>query len=129
MMHRTRQHLVPTGLALAACLWLCACASLDAGGTAQPFRDPGMSMQNAYDAVLVGKATQAETMAALGPATEIPFDNGYAVWVYRARAAEPDADRAEFVILFAPSGVVKKKRLRLAPAGRSAGSSEAKPQR
>jgi hypothetical protein len=122
MMHRTR-HLAPSGLALAACLWLCACASLGAGGTASPFRDPTMSMQNAYDSVVVGKTTQAEAMAVLGPATEIQFDSGYAVWVYRAGAAEPDADRAEFVILFAPSGVVKKTRLRPATAGRSANAS------
>lgn len=117
MMHPTSSHLVRAGLALAVCLWLSACGSLNAGRTAPPFRDPAMSMQNAYDTIVVGKTTQAEAMAALGPATEIKFDSGYAVWVYRARAAEPDADRAEFVILFAPSGVVKKTRLRPAYAG------------
>lgn len=122
-MHRTRQHPVSAVLALAACLWLSACASLDTGGTAPPFRDPGMSMRTAYDTVVAGKTTQAEVVAALGPATEIQFDSGYAVWVYRVRAAEPDADRAEFVILFAPSGVVKKTRLRPAYAGPSAGAS------
>ncbi len=108
---------VRAGLALAACLWLSACGSLNAGRTAPPFRDPAMSMQSAHGTIVVGKTTQAEAMAALGPATEIRFDSGYAVWVYRARAAEPDADRAEFVILFAPSGVVKKTRLRPAHAG------------
>lgn len=112
MVHLTRQHFFHAGLALAACLCLCACASLDAGDAAPPFRDPTMSMQNAYDTVVAGKTTQAETMAALGPATEIQFDSGYAVWVYRAKAAQPDADRAEFVVLFAPSGIVKKTRLR-----------------
>lgn len=122
-MQGTSKPLVRMGLALAACLWLGACGSLNAGRTAPPFRDPAMSMQNAYDTMVVGKTTQAEAMAALGPATEIKFDSGYAVWVYRARAAEPDADRAEFVILFAPSGVVKKTRLRPAYAGRSAAPS------
>jgi hypothetical protein len=77
-----------------------------------------MSMQNAQDTIVVGTTTQAEAMAALGPATEIQFDSGYAVWVYRARATESDADRAEFVLLFAPSGVVKKTRLRPAYGGR-----------
>lgn len=123
MRQRTNKHLVRVGLALAASLWLSACGSLNAGRTVPPFRDPTMSMQNAQDAIAVGKTTQAEALAALGPTTEIRFDSGYAVWVYRARAAEPDADRAELVILFAPSGVVKKTRLRPAYAGRSAGAS------
>lgn len=122
MMHLTSKHFVRAGLALAGCLGLIACGSLNAGGTAPPFRDPAMSMQNAQDTIVVGMTTQAEAMAALGPATEIRFDSGYAVWVYRARAAKSDADRAEFVILFAPSGVVKKTRLRPAYAVRSAGS-------
>lgn len=112
MVHLTCKPLVRAGLALAACLWLSACGSLKAGGNAPPFREPTMSMQNAQDTIVVGKTTQAETLAALGPATEIQFDSGYAVWVYRARVVESDADRAEFVILFAPSGVVKKTRLR-----------------
>lgn len=124
MMHRTSKHLVRAGLALAACLCLSACGSLNTGGTAPPFRDPAMSMQSAYDTIVVGKTTRAEALAALGPATEIQFDSGYAVWVYRARAAEPDADRAELVILFAPSGVVKRMRLRPAHAGCIADSTE-----
>jgi len=123
MMQRTGKPLLRMGLALTVSLWLGACGSLNAGRTGPPFRDPAMSMQNAYDTIVVGKTTQADTMAALGPATEIQFDSGYAIWVYRARAAEPDADRAEFVILFAPSGVVKKTRLRPAYAGRSAAPS------
>ena len=120
MVHFTGHHLIRAGLALSACLLLSACGSLNAGGTAPPFRDPTMSMQNAYDAIVVGKTTQAEAMAALGPATEIHFDSGYAIWVYRARAAESDADRAELLILFAPSGVVKKTRIRPSYASRGA---------
>lgn len=122
-MQRTSKTVARAGLALAACLWLGACGSLNAGRTAPPFRDPAMSLQNAYDAMVVGQTTQAQALAALGPATEIQFDSGYAIWVYRARAAETDADRAEFVILFAPSGVIKKTRLRPAYAGRSANAS------
>lgn len=86
MMQLTSKALVRAGLALATCLLLRACGSLNAGGTSPPFRDSAMSMQNAYDAMVVGKTTQDEAMAALGPATEIKFDSGYAVWVYRARA-------------------------------------------
>jgi len=122
MMQPTRRHRVRTGLALVASLWLSACGSLDVSGTAPPFRDPTMSMQSAKESIVVGTTTQAGALAALGPATEIQFDSGYAVWVYRDRAAEPDADRAEFVILFAPSGVVKKTRLRPAYKGHNAGA-------
>ena len=120
MLHPTSKHLVRAGLALAACLWLSACGSLDAVSTASLFRDPTMSMQNAQETVVVGKTSQTEAMAALGPATEIRFDSGYAIWVYRARSAESDADRAELLILFAPSGVVKKTRIRPSYAGRVA---------
>ena len=120
MVHFTGHHLIRAGLALYACLLLSACGSLNAGGSAPPFRDPTMSMQNAQETVVVGKTSQTEAMAALGPATEIRFDSGYAIWVYRARTAESDADRAELLILFAPSGVVKKTRIRPSYAGRGA---------
>ena len=110
------------GLALMACLALISCASLGGGSTMSPFRDPNLSMQSAQETVVVGKTTQDEALSALGPATDIQFDSGYTVWVYRARTAELDADRAEFVILFAPSGIAKKTRLRPAYAARSVGS-------
>ena len=101
-----------TGFMLASSQWLSACGSLGAGSSGPPFRDPSMSMQSAQDAIIPGQTTQAEARAALGPATEIRFDSGYAVWVYRDKATEPGGDRAEFVVLFAPSGIVKKTRLR-----------------
>lgn len=110
------KRLLLMGVALASCQGLVACSSLGAGGTASTLRDPTMSLQSAQDAVVVGQTTQAQALAALGPASEIRFDSGYAVWVYRARAVEPGADRAEFAILFAPSGIAKKTRLRPADA-------------
>jgi hypothetical protein len=110
-------------LALAGCAWLTACGSLVTGGNGPPFRDPTLSMQAAQEFMVIGTTTQAEALSALGPATEIQFDSGYTVWVYRARVEQPDADRAEFIILFAPSGVVKKTRLRPAYAGRTAAPS------
>ena len=108
------QRLGLAGFVLAVCPWFIACGSLSAGDATPTFRDPSMSMQKARDVIVVGVTTQAETMAALGPATEIRFDSGYAIWVYRARAADSGADRAEFVILFTPSGIAKKTRLRSA---------------
>ncbi len=116
LQHCRPKRLLLAGAVLAGAQWLVACGSLGAGGAAPTLRDPTMSLQNAQDTVVVGQTTQAQTLAALGPATEIRFDSGYAVWVYRARAVEPGADRAEFAILFAPSGIVKKTRLRPAYA-------------
>ena len=42
----------------------------------------------------------------------VKFDSGFEVWVYRNKSPETKAAPGEFVILFAPSGVVKKTRLR-----------------
>ena len=115
----TLRRLWQASLLLVGCQWLVACGRLRASDAVPTFRNTGISMQDARDAIVVGQTTQAETMATLGPATEIRFDSGYAVWVYRDRAAEPGADRAEFVVLFAPSGIVKKTRLR--PAYKTTG--------
>jgi hypothetical protein len=66
---------------------------------------------NRMGAVVIGKSTKADVRAALGDTLTIGFDNGYEVWVYRL-------DRnttAEFVILFPPSGIVAKTRIRPDP--------------
>ena len=65
----------------------------------------------ARTAVTVGKSTRAEVVAALGDTLVISFETGYEVWVYRLGRVRD----AEFVILFAPSGVVAKTRIRTAP--------------
>ena len=104
------------GFVFAYCLWLAGCAGplglFNAEPKAPPFRDQNMSMQEASGAITTGKTTKAEVIAALGPATVIQFDSGFEVWVYRAKSREPTAAKAEFVILFAPSGIVKKTRTR-----------------
>ena len=74
-----------------------------------------MSMRTASDAVVVGQSTKAEVASVLGAATVVTFDSGFEVWVYRTSASSEAAAKAEFVILFAPSGVAKKTRLILAP--------------
>jgi len=105
--------------ALASSLGLAGCAGplgfAGAGGATPPFRNPGMSMQTAAQAVVAGQSTKADVLAALGTATAIPFDSGYEVWVYRQNRLKSEAAHPEFVILFAPCGVVKKTRIR--PAG------------
>ena len=64
--HQATAWLLAAGLGL-----LAGCAGLPdrAGlaGTGQPFRDPGLSMQAASEAVVIGKSSQQEVMAALGP--------------------------------------------------------------
>ncbi len=119
-----RPRLIRTGMSWLLCLFLAACAGapgwMGSGSKAPPFRDPGLTMQSARDAITAGKTTKAEVMAVLGPATVVKFDSGYEVWAYREipvgqavdRAADQAASRAEFIILFAPSGIVKKTRIR-----------------
>jgi ABC-type Fe3+-hydroxamate transport system substrate-binding protein len=75
----------------------------------------------AGNAVVAGKSTKAEVIAALGKTTVVHFDSGFEVWVYQlkdsARAgveAEPRGN-SEFVVLFTPAGVVSKTRTRRAP--------------
>ena len=98
------------------CFWLAGCAGpaglFNSETRVSPFRDPGMVMQSAKDLVVTGQATRADVMAALGPATVVRFDSGFEVWVYRAKLPESRVDPAEFVLLFTPSGIVKKTRLR-----------------
>ena len=101
---------------LASCLWLAGCAGpfgfSGAGGAASAFRDPGLSMQTASEAVAIGQSSKQDVMAALGPGTVVRFDSGHEVWVYRKNPLRSKAANAEFVILFAPSGIVKKTRIR-----------------
>ena len=73
----------------------------------------GITPQSARDTITVGRSTRADVAAALGKATVIPFDSGYEVWVYRWRGAQPTTRAAtELVVLFEPSGLVKKARVR-----------------
>lgn len=128
--------LVHAGLACAICAWLAGCAlpgaSPDASTAAERSRAT-VSAHNAWDAITIGKSTKADVLAALGKTQVIRFDSGFEVWVYRyqgdaqakaspAQRSEPAASatgapgNAEFVVLFAPSGVVAKTRIRPAPA-------------
>ena len=102
-------------IACVCCLWLAACAGpglFSGSSDAPPFSNPALSMQGASEIVIIGKSSKADVMTALGAATVINFDSGNEVWVYRAKSRGPAEAKAEFVILFAPDGVVKKTRLR-----------------
>ncbi|HWA36441.1 MAG TPA: hypothetical protein VG873_01140 [Burkholderiales bacterium] len=72
-----------------------------------------VSASDAQTGLLIGRSTKADVRAALGKATEIPFDSGYEVWVYRQQLREKEKPpRKELVLLFTPSGILSKSRLR-----------------
>jgi hypothetical protein len=101
-------------LAVIACFWITGCALLQPPPPTAPLR-PGeiLSAQAAKDAVSVGKSTKAEVRTALGEALVIDFDSGYEVWVYRERLREKaPPPPSELVLLFAPSGMLAKTRIR-----------------
>jgi len=80
--------------------------------TRPPFRDVNLGMQGAQAMVIPGTSTKADVSTALGAATVVRFDSGYEVWAYREKPPKSEAPGAEFVILFAPSGIVQKTRIR-----------------
>lgn len=121
-------------IGLAGCIGGCATPSSRAPSTVVPsLRTKVIAADRVRDAVAIGKSTKADVVAALGETLVISFDTGFQVWVYRlandASAKETLAQRsarmgseqgapgtsAELVILFAPSGLVAKTRIRPAP--------------
>jgi hypothetical protein len=98
-----------------------------------PLRAKVMPADRVKDAVAIGESTKSDVIASLGETLVITFDTGYEVWVYRLandtpakapptpRTARPGSEKAwpptpaEFVILFSPSGLVAKTRIRPAP--------------
>ena len=99
-----------SGVAVAA-LMLAGCAGFD-GPDAPPFRDPTLSMPSAQALIIPGQSSRRDVSAALGTATVVVFDSGFEVWAYREKLQKNPPDNDELVILFAPSGIVKKTRLR-----------------
>jgi hypothetical protein len=112
------------GIALAFCACVAGCA-----GTGSVTTIPAVSTRNA---ITVGQSTKADVLAALGKTTAVSFDSGFEVWVYQFKSdvaakqgvaerfgfAGSDKEKpgiTEFVILFAPSGVVTKTRIRVPP--------------
>ena len=102
--------------AAAACVLLSACAFLQPPPKpADTPLGPGeiRSARAGESALAVGKSTKADVRAALGEATAVDFASGYEVWVYRERAQEKEpAPGAELVLLFAPSGILTRTRVR-----------------
>ena len=96
--------LTPAALGLACAMLLGGCASAPAPPGAQ-------ADETRIAAVAVpGQGTRASVLAALGKTHKVVFDSGYETWLYQV--PRRDGAFAEYVILFAPSGVVSKTRLR-----------------
>ena len=71
------------------------------------------SAQSAAEAIAIGKSTKADVRATLGEAVVVDFESGYAVWVYREPPrAKASIQASELVLLFDPSGLLAKTRIR-----------------
>ena len=101
---------------LAACALLAGCALVQPPPKpADAPLGPGeiLSARTAENALRIGNSTKADVRAALGDATVVDFTGGYEVWVYRERRQEKSPPpSAELVLLFEPSGILSKTRVR-----------------
>ena len=70
---------------------------------------PPFDPHELLSALTIGESTKADVRAALGEAVVVDFPSGYEVWVYREKSPSPSA---ELVLLFAPSGILSKTRVR-----------------
>jgi hypothetical protein len=123
----------PCLAASALCICIAACAVPPAATDVAMIAAPGKQQ-----AIRAGQSSKADVIAALGSTKVLRFDSGFEVWIYhldQKRADEmagPDwlasksierqsspaqqADsRDEFIVLFAPSGIVAKTRVRPKP--------------
>lgn len=104
--------------AFTACLCVTGCVitgtlSPVGPGSARSPTGESPAPQAAMNMVVLGKSTKADVVAALGTAIVISFDSGYEVWVYRWRGADKTTRAAtELVLLFDPSGLATKARVR-----------------
>ena len=107
--------------ALGLCAIVAACAAPQSASqapeapyAAAPRATNIHSLGAARAAVVPGRSTKADVLAALGKTTAIGFDSGYEVWIYliKQEGKKETTQKTEFVVLFAPSGVVAKTRTR-----------------
>src|SRR4051812_4171059 len=106
------------GAAVLSLACIAGCATYEPSGPPTAIVSPDerrlIAANRTKNAIVVGKSTRADVLATLGETLVVSFDTGYEVWVYRLgsdNAARPRREAAgEFVVLFAPSGVVAKTR-------------------
>ncbi len=126
-----RKPLYRVSLALAFCVGVAACASVSPTDAPSLTKARPVGPAAARDTTIIGK-TKRDVLATLGQTASVTFDSGYEIWVYHLSDGEPqraarwqqEAPRgqAEFVVLFDPSGVVTKTRVRPAPVALSQAS-------
>lgn len=117
--------IAPARLALcnaAFMVFLCVAGCADTGmfdpwprgpGSAHTPTGQSLAPKAAMDMIATGKSAKADVSAALGRAIVIPFDSGYEVWVYRwADSDKTTRSATELVVLFEPSGLATKVRVR-----------------
>jgi len=86
--------------------------TLLAGCASQSAAPPGaqIAAERLAQAVVPGRTTKAELLAAFGATQSIRFDSGFEAWVYQSPAG--GGRFTEFVLLIDPAGVVSKTRSR-----------------
>ena len=95
-------------LILVTCVLMAGCAVLE-----PPMKTEVFSARAAADTIAVGRSTKADVRAALGEAIVVDFESGYEVWIYKERLPEKAKPPAtELVLLFEPSGLLAKTRIR-----------------
>lgn len=107
-------------VAFTACLCVAGCVApgaldpwTEGPGSARTPTGESPAPQAAMNSVVPGKSTRADVVAALGTAIVLSFDSGFEVWVYRWRGSDKTTRAAtELVVLFDPSGLATKVRLR-----------------
>jgi len=87
---------------------LVACALLAGCAAPPPKPAPAPNLRELLSSLSVGRSTKADVRAVLGEGTVVAFPSGYDVWVYR----ETPPSSVELVLLFEPSGILSKTRVR-----------------
>jgi hypothetical protein len=87
-------------------------AVLALGGCATGSNEPGkvVGEDRFSQAVVPGRTTRAELLAAFGPTKTVSFDSGNEVWLYESEAGA--GRHTELVLLLDRAGVVQKMRRR-----------------
>ena len=108
----TRPLLAATPIVVSLVLAGCAGGGAISDNAPGVMRAGGAPPQAASQSITAGKS-KADVAASLGKASVVHFESGYEVWVYRWPGADRTSRTAtELVVLFEPSGTVKKTRIR-----------------
>ena len=99
-------------------LFVAGCAAVAPKPEEKPLGPGEVASAHAAKEILeLRETTKADVRKALGEAVVVDFASGYAVWVYRERSKQLEKEKppipgAELVLLFEPSGILTKTRVR-----------------